>query len=317
MTLNIAYVTSRKEPCFEWFADSLKNQIKPEDNIRVIIVDFFASERTIRSSLDVSPHVLSLGEWHVAPKPTPWQGPHRLTKHDYFAPSNARNTALCYALDGWIVYVDDLSVLMPGWLAAVREAIAENRITCGAFRKVNKLVVEKGNVVSYEDHPAGVDSRWNQVPDDKPSKCPPNWLFGCSVVMPVEALLKINGWPELCDSTGIGMEDCHTGIALANNGYQLWYDRRMLTFESEERHHNQPTMLRMDKRGKAQVPIGSHPDEKGFAVVTALEKAKRFHNYFEPGGIAALRKKILAGEPFPMVVLPDTDFYDKQHLSEL
>ena len=44
--------------------------------------------------------------------------------------------------DGWIVYVDDLSVLMPGWWEQVKLAMAGNYVACGAFRKVNKLVVE-------------------------------------------------------------------------------------------------------------------------------------------------------------------------------
>lgn len=324
MTLNIAWLTSRKDCCFEWFAESLKRETGGDfSGIKVIVVDFWSQvmphlnwtqDDVNKRAYVFHSHIPAL---HTPPKPTPHQGPYRLTKNDYFAAANARNTALCYANEGWIAYADDLSVLMPGWLSAVREAMRENRITCGAFRKVKKMKVAVGKLVDFEDHPSGWDSRWKYGDDTKAVEAAPNWLFGCSLVAPVEAFMKINGWPEMSDSTGIGMEDCHTGIALGNNGYKLWYDRRMLTYESEEHHHNQFTMLRVDKRGKSILPIGDHPNEKGHFLVNNLKKAKRFTNYFEEGGIAALRQKILSGKPFPNVVLPDSDWFDGTKLSEL
>ncbi len=296
-----------------WFLDSLRLQQQTNQDLQVklVIVDFHFNKET---------HVDQSLVW-VHPKPCVWQGPHKLTQHNYFAAANARNTAICYALDGFVAFCDDLSVLMPGWLNAVREAMANNYIVCGAFRKVNKLVVENGEVKSFDDHPAGHDSRWKSGDDTKAVKCHPNWLFGCSVAAPVNAFLKINGWPELCDSTGIGMEDCHTGIALANTGHKLRYDRRMFTLESEELHHVDTPMLRMDKnRGKVvEISPGvTHPDEKGHAVVRLLSGASRFDNDFGPfPDLAALRQHVLAGGAFPIVNRPTVDFYDQQPLSEL
>src|SRR5438309_7276872 len=102
MKTTIAYMTARRDCRVEWFRDSLARQILPTDDIQVVIVDFFHTER--RWSI--------LEGWlHVPPKPTVWQGPHRLTNKDFFAPSNARNTALCYATGSHIAYVDDLSLL--------------------------------------------------------------------------------------------------------------------------------------------------------------------------------------------------------------
>lgn len=328
MKLNIAWMTSRKEPKLEWFLDSLHRECRGDyKGLRIIIVDFW---------LQVMPDLnwtaddveLRLLEWSsllkcqsdfalIPPKPTVWQGPHKLTKQNYFAAANARSTAICVAHNGWLAYVDDLSVLMPGWLGAVREAMALGYIVCGAFRKVNKIVVENGEMKSFEDHAPGFDSRWKGGDANKAVPCPPNWLFGCSVAAPVEAFLKVNGWPELCDSTGIGMEDCHMGIALANNKYELRYDRRMLTFESEELHHVEKPMIRMDKNRGTAKRIGDHPDEKGHWIVQTLKNAGRFTNYFEPDGIAGLRARILAGEDFPIVGIPQHDAYDGQALSEL
>lgn len=288
----------------EWFRDSLARQILPTDEIRVVIVDFFHSEREW-AQLD--------GWLHVPPKPCVWQGPHRLTKNDYFAPSNARNTALCYAPDGWIAFVDDLSVLGENWLASVREAMAQNYIACGAFRKVRHLNVQVGRVIEFLDHGAGRDSRWIKGSDEGAVDCDPNWLFGCSVAMPVAALEKINGWPEaVCDSTGVGAEDCFVGEALARTGHKLKYDRRMFTFESEELHYQEPLMRRSDKG-----EIGTK-NSKSWAAVRMLTGCTRFDNDFTPfPDIAALRRHILAGGQFPIPQNPQHDWYDGQKLTEL
>lgn len=325
--LNIAWLTSRKEPCFDWFIQSLARQLNNDfRDVRVIVVDFWAQEMSGWSGDNVKERLVrsrppGLELVVTPPKPTPWQGPHRLTKHDYFAAANARNSAICHAQDGYLVFCDDLSVLLPGWLTAVRAHAAADRIVCGAFRKVNNLVVENGAVVSFTDHPAGHDSRFAQTQfGGLEQPCPPNWLFGCSFGAPVDRFLEINGLAEICDSTGLGLEDCQTGIAFANNGHKLYYDRAMMTYESEERHHTGDRMLRADKKKDGVVTVagyGAHPDEKGHHLVRLLSKAKRFRNYFEEGGIARLRQRILAGEPFPPIVLPQHDWYDQQSLREL
>ncbi len=313
MYLTIAYMTCRKEPKFNWFYDSLMRQYeKALQEVRVVVVDFHRNSRLWFNASKAQ---------FVPPKPCVWQGPHRLTKNDYFAAANARNTAICYAQDGFIAFVDDLSVLMPGWLNAVREAMAKNYIVCGAFRKVNKLVVENGHVVSFEDHPSGHDSRWKSGDDTKAVPCHPNWLFGCSFAAPVNALLKVNGLFEDCDSGGVGMEDCSLGMALAATGHKLKYDRRMFTLESEELHHLDTPMLRKDKdRGKVvEVSPGvTHPAEKGHALVKRFTGATWFKNDFGPfPDLAALRQHVLAGGAFPIVNRPTVDWYDGQKLEEM
>lgn len=334
MALTLAYMTSRKEPHFWWFISSLRQQCRGNfHDIQIIVVDYWAQVITHHgwAGEDVSkrkhhfktmmPDVRFL---HLPPKPTPWQGPYRLTKNDYFAPANARNTALLHAQDGYIAYVDDLSVLVPTWLKAVRESCADNRITAGAFQKVNKLKVVNGKILSFEEFAPGKDSRWLEL-DKKgyplgPFNCPGSWTFGCSLVAPVERFLEINGSPEDADSTGLGMEDTHLGIAMANNGHKIFYDRRMFTYESEEHHYQKPEMLRRDKKGKECVPINrvpGVPDEKGYYFVNKCKDAKRFENYFGPEGILGLRARVLAGETIPATVLPESDWLDGQPLSQL
>lgn len=305
MNLTIAYFTARREPKVEWFFDSLQRETKGDyTGIEVVVVDFW--------------HAARARGWagrarHVAPKPTVWQGSNRLTKADYFAASNARNTALCLAPDGWIAFVDDLSVLLPGWLAAVRAAMAEGYIACGAYRKVKDLVVRAGEVVSFTDHAAGWDHRWGAGREDKAVECPGGWMFGCSLAAPVEAFLQINGYPEACD--GMGYEDAVCGAALARNGWPLRYDRRMLTYESEELHQQGPVMRREDPcRGN---PNANPRDDMSHAMLRMFSQARRFDNWFGAEGLAGLRQRVLAGEGFPPMRIPEHRWFDAKPLREL
>ena len=295
MRITVAYLTNRREPMIQWFLDSLAREL-PDSAL--VVVDFFQRERPLPIPSD---------SIHVAPKPTVWQGPHRLTKTDYFAAANARNTALCFADSDWIVYCDDLSVLMPGWGAAVREAVDGNYIACGAYRKVCNLKVESGNVVGFVSHPNGFDSRVAATRGEKIVPASGSWLFGCSCAMSVESLLSVNGWDENCD--GCGSEDYCTGIRLGNAGYQFKYDQRMMTYESEELHFAEPPFRRIDK--------GNSPHDKSHSLLHAAQASKWCPNYFGEGGIRRLRERILSGEPFPISQIPDRDFFDGQPLCEM
>ncbi len=322
--LTIAYFTSRKQPRIGWFFDSLHRETGGEyRDIRVVVVDRWSADRgwgwrvsddyeMLGPTADVRIDAGGGTVIHTCPKPGVWQGEHRRTKVDWFAASNARNTALCLAPDGWIAYVDDLSVLMPGWLKAVREAMAgpETMITCGAYRKVGDLQVDpSGNVIKYDDRPSGHDSRWKHGKDDRPVSCAAAWMFGCSLVAPVEAFLRVNGWPEaLCD--GLSFEDVICGVMLSKHGYTFQYDRRMLTLEDDDLHGQLPVMKRSD--------YGVSPNDKSHAVLSIAETGDGWHpNYFGEEGIRGLRARILAGEPFPICRIPEHEFYTKTRLEDL
>lgn len=315
--LTIAYITFRKDPKIEWFFDSLKRELKGNyDDLKIVVVSPFAEQ--LNETCDHTESELCWVTYFKIPKPNVWQGEHRLTREDWFAAANARNTALCLAPDGYIAYVDDLSVLMPGWLAAVREAMAGGYVVCGAYKKVRQLQVEDGVVKGYEEFLAGRDGRWD-LAQGQPAPAEKGWLFGCSCAMPVTALLAINGWPEIAD--GISMEDCCCGITLANAGHQLMYDRRMLTLESEEHHHIEPAPRREDwhhENGKT-FPGGNGSDDCSHALLNLALGSKRFE--YDVGGgladIAELRETILDGGEFPVRKSPEHHWYTKQLLSEL
>lgn len=302
--LTICYCTNRKEPHFEWFFDSFKPQLTAASmNCRLV----FASSHYDGPDQFVCKHYRpEFSEViNVRPKPSVWQGPHRLTQRDYFAAANARNTGLCLAPDGWIAYVDDLSVLMPGWLNCVVDAMRGNYAVCGSYKKVKDMRVENG-VATYTEFPGGIDSRWEHG-SDQPVACLGEWLFGCSFAAPVEWLLAVNGWDENCDS--LGGEDWALGLRLQNSGLPLCYDRRMFTVEAEDLHAEGPAFIRLDK--------GTSPNDKSHALLYAAKASKTAPNYFGEGGIRALRSRILAGEPFPIVGIPEHDWYDGQPLRDM
>jgi hypothetical protein len=316
--LTIAYFTSRKQPMIEWFFGSLERETGGDySGIGLVIVDFYAFDRFGEGDRDKLPEFDSyLAKFngpirYTKPKSTVWQGKHRRTKVDWFAAANARNTAICLAPDGWIAFVDDLSVLLPGWLTRVREAMKgpQNRITCGAYRKVRDLVVKDGEVISYTDNPPGNDNRLAHVKGDGPHECGSNWLYGCSLAAPVEAFLVINGFPEaLCD--GMGFEDVIAGIMLGKKGYSFVYDPRMMTFESEELHAQLPVMKRSD--------YGVSPNDKSHAILNIAVTGDGWHpNYFGEEGIRGLRQRVLAGEPFPICGVPEHEWYSKTRLEDL
>src|ERR1017187_2523304 len=101
--LSICYCTSRKNPRIEWFFDSLHRQMNELriglDEVRVIVVDFYAKERF---TTDIATEYdFPVSVW-TEPKPCVWSGPHRLTKENWFSKCNALNTGLCYAQDGFV-----------------------------------------------------------------------------------------------------------------------------------------------------------------------------------------------------------------------
>lgn len=305
-SLTIAYITARKDCRIQWFADSLVRQSKL--GFSVIVVDRFHDEHGRQS--DMCAAFLEAGYLgqkyrHVLPKPNVWNGPHRLTKEDWFAAASQRNTALCLCETTHIAYVDDLSVLMPDWLDAVNEAVAGNYIGCGAYKKVKNLVVKDGEPVGYVETPEGYDDRLRRVTEDI-SPCTGGWLYGCSLVAPVEDLLEVGGWPEYVD--GMGAEDYTLGIALTNAGKHLKYCRKMLTLESDELHFVEPPMRKTDK--------GVSPNDKSHAALRIAQQSKYFPNYY-PGGMRALREHVQAGGDFPTDQNPDRDWFDGQLISEM
>lgn len=298
--LTIAYTTNRRNPRFEWFVDSLARQAHCSV-FELLVIDFYADER------DLAAYARSKGfeaKSHT-PKPTVWQGKHRLTKDNYFAAANTRNTAICLAKHEYIVFADDLSVLAPTWYSRVKAAHDGGYVVCGSYEKALELVVEDGVLIHKKDHPAGQDARRRYQKTF--GSCPGNWFYGCSCGAPIEVFLDINGYPEICD--GMGYEDSVTGEAIANSGRQLFFDPEMLTIESEEAHHEDKPFRREDP--------GVSPNDKSHALLNICKGQRRFENYFGAMGIRGLRKLIQLGDPFPEAKIPQHEWFTGTPLTDL
>lgn len=303
--LTICYLTSRQDPKLIWWLDSLANQLHELGDIKlkIVVVSFY--------KLDISEQFLQLAARNdilfVQPKPCVWQGEHRLTKEDFFAASNARNTGLCLAPDGWIVYCDDLSVLSPEWVKNVRQSMTWNGVTLGAYKKVKDLVVERGIIKSFTPYPQGVDSRWNMGSDGGSVNISGEFLYGCSLLAPVELLLQVGGWPEYAD--GMSFEDVLMGLAMSNCGIKFRYNRNMLTVESEEHHHLSKQFRRDD--------YGVSPADKSHSALNIARNGCRYHENYYLGGIRKMREEVLSGKPFPIVGNPVNEWFTGKLLSEL
>lgn len=313
--LTIAYFTCRRDCRIDWFFDSLHREISGNyENIKIVVVDFWADNSFERMEQIMRRAPANQNVVHIQPKPNVWQGKYRLTKDDYFAASNARNTAICLAPDGWLAFVDDISVLLPGWFDSIKRAMDNNYIVLGAYKKVKGLEVVNGNPEKYTEFPGGIDSRWNYGKDSEAVQVDGGRMYGCSLAAPVEAFLQINGFDEDCDS--MASEDYIAGLMLEQHGWKLMYDRRMLTFESEELHFVEKPFKRIIK---AWTPESKFREKDASHTILNMVRAGRkvAPNYFGEGGIRAVRQRVLAGEPFPITQVPQHDWRDGQPLTEM
>lgn len=249
--ISLVYLTNRKEPQFHWFVDSLANQTSENERVDIEIIfvdavleqpDYNADQRREELKQIVNGR---FKYFHCPPKGNIYQGYSRKTKSEMFAPSNARNTGVRNAAGSYIAFIDDVSILMPTWYAAVKKAWEQNLIVCGAYQKHFEMNVQNGILVSSRAHPAGRDARWNRGNESYPVPLSGNELYGSSFGIPKDIFNSVGGFDEICDS--IGGEDYHFGIRLNFAGHKLHYSRAMYTVESEELHAQPYRMWRDDR----------------------------------------------------------------------
>lgn len=228
--ISIIYLSNRKECKFEWFAASFRNQFSETsgEQFEIIFVDFYKEERSVGYETLIPTFIPFK---HVLPLPSLVQGKHKITSKNYFSASCARNAGIVHATGDYIMYVDDLSILAPTWLSGVIESAKTRCVLEGAYRKDKNMLIENGLLISSEVE--GEDSRWKMCGDGR-NKGYASWLFGCSVGMPLDTALQVNGWDNICDC--MGYEDCLMGLQLQKLTNDFVYDKNVLTIESSEHH---------------------------------------------------------------------------------
>ncbi len=317
--LTVAYLTCRKNPRFEGFVASFLRELRAtpelsgEGAVQVVVVEsrlWYDDTRraTIAAIVD--------GRFpieHVPPKPTVWQGPHRLTTKDYFCAANTRNTAFALTRAPHVAFVDDLSVLVPGWLVAHLHAATHRYVLAGTTTKCLNVRVDPDGSYACDPHPPGVDSRLRTAAEGALSLCGGSWLYGGTFSVPIERALAVNGQDEVCDS--IGGEDYDFGVRLERTGVPVYFSRVCGTIEDELAHHalDEAVAVRLDK--PAPGPDG--PYSSNVLYNRLMREAGRTWTLGNHYTLRDLRARVLAGEPFPVGAAPAHHWLDGQPLSEM
>ncbi len=301
-SLTICYVTARAEPRFDWFFTSLNAQDKNEvRKLSIIIVDFFADDLERRMQVQrLAPDYMLPNIIHTTCKPNVWQGKYRKTPGQWWAKSAYLNTALCMARTEWIACLDDRSVIMPGYLAAISRAMDQNYAVCGRYQKRTGMTVE-GGYIRHSGIVVGEDPRYTNQKESVPVLG--SLWFGCNNALQVEDALKVNGYDESCDS--LGLEDCIFGGMLERNGVRIRYDPAMFMVEDRTPEFYEAAVGRTDK--------GISPNDKSHALVArTVNQTKATHHW----DLREIRKTVWSGKAFPIPDQPTHDWYDAKPLEQ-
>lgn len=303
--LTVCYITGRMDPRIDWFFDSLIPQIYENEPVEILVVDRFAN---IFNYVKDPPKAVPV-RW-AEPKPCVWQGRHRLTKDDWWAASNARNTAICLCKTPWIAFVDDRSVLQPGWLQQIRHAQDDGYAVCGGYQKrINMkvqggLIIEKGEIT-------GRDHRLQYAKEHRPGQvvfpCPGEWMYGANLAVPLEWALAVNGYEELMD--GLSAEDVVFGMMLANNNFPICFNIHMRIVEDRTPSEIGEPLPRTSKE--------RHPHDTLDKGHKALERFSHLKRTEHQWNLSEIREQVLAGGQFPIPTGPTHDWFDDQPLAEM
>jgi hypothetical protein len=296
MKITIGFTTSRHNPKFEWFWDSFEDQLRVGEDYEVIRIDLQHGPAT---------SVLRLDDRTVsAPKPTVWQGMHRLTRNDWWAVSNARNTVTALARGSYVVWVDDRCVLGKGWLKGIREAAAGNYAVSGAYEKRKNMEVVSGKIMK-DGELMSRDDRLSSRSNLKICRAPGSWFFGGTLGMPLEWAFKINGFEERLDSASA--EDTMCGLHLENNGLRIAYDPRVFITEDRTPSECGPDMRRTSKE--------RHPNDKTDKLHTVLRTIARENRANPDFDLRELHEYMKTHDGFPHHGgMPHNDWFDGQEI---
>lgn len=294
MRLTISFITGRPMPRLDWMLASLVPQLRAGDAVEVLVIDMLG--RTPEALGTSSRPRGNVRVRVVLPKPTPWQGEHRVTSRDWWAKSSSMNTAFVLCDTDYVAFVDDCCRLGPRWLETIRHGERRrSSVLAGTYDKI-----EHG-VVSH-------DHRRLLCPGGK-TNCGGGWLYGCTFALPLEWALEANGAEEGCD--GMGTEDYIFGFMLENNGHRIDFMPGLaVTQERPESAVPGVPSIALRRTDK-----GVSPHDKSHAALARFRGRKSTE--FSPD-LRALRAARAAGQLSWPLPDPDLrDWYDGQLVREM
>lgn len=302
MKLSIGIITCRQHPCIGWFINSIRNNIRSDDDIEFIVVsEDFPEGLKVFGGIPVS---------FIMPKPCNWSGRHRITSENHWSKPNSINTFFCHAIYDHVLLVDDRSIAERGFMDAVREAHEGGYAMCGPYEKrINMNIV--GGIAADIGVLTGSDDRElhvKKIGAPNPFTCPGSWFYGCVNFMPLEFALLVNGSPETwCN--GLGMEDCVLGTLFENNGFPIRYDLRARLIEDRTPAFFGTPMKRTS--------FEKHPNDTGDKAHEVLRIIKTRKQSDNPFDLRKLRELIQSGGSHPLPPKDEIEWFTKQPLATL
>lgn len=236
--LTICIVTCRQNPQLDWVFNSPQVEgaslLAVSSMISTVHTDTF-NGRTCK----------------IVPPKTPYFSKHQINKS--WTKSASLNTALCYCQTEWILFLDDRSILVAGFIDAVKCAMAGNYVMAGSYEKRTGIVFSNG-AITKSGSVIETDQRPEQCNGQNPVKAPGIWLYGCVTLLPLEWALNVNGWSETW-TNGIGFEDAIMGLTLERNNYPIYYDQRAKVIQDRTPGKCEPTMKKYPTPKRVKDPF--------------------------------------------------------------
>lgn len=146
----------------------------------------------------------------LAPKPTVWRGPNRLTNNDYWDKSNASNTGIVVANNEYLVFIDDSTIVDRNWFVNVRQAMLMGVPFAGGYKylKPGAKISDTGQIL--EGIVDSDDYRLRKYTYTQPCT-EPGEQFGGNMGLPAELAFRLEGYDEIMSGSG-GLEDSEFSV---------------------------------------------------------------------------------------------------------